>query len=100
MKRDIAVIGITEWMSSFFVLITQKLNIDVQYTCNIHATHGAKPRPPVAKVFRADVVDAINKWAHNEIQLWEYAKELHLKQLALVGMDFLGASKLYNSICG
>jgi hypothetical protein len=99
MREHIAIIGVTEQMPSFMLLLSRRLNIPLELSCGIHDRHGAQPRKPVHESFRPEVIDAINTWARNEVELWEYAKVLHVEQLGRLGMTVSSATEEYDSVC-
>jgi hypothetical protein len=106
------VVGITEYMPSFFILLFHELDISLEYintTCKLHYTHGAskmyqnifnnQKRPTVNKILRNSTIDVISERYKNEFVLYDSMIQIHKNQLLKYHLTIEEATSMWNKIC-
>jgi hypothetical protein len=106
------VVGITEYMPSFFILLFYELDISLEYintTCKLHYTHGAskmyqnifnnQKRPTVNKILRNSTIDVISERYKNEFMLYDSMIQIHKNQLLKYDLTIEEAKSMWNKVC-
>ena len=110
LRSEIAVVGTTEHMDSFWTLLGLELNRTLDLSCTAHYDHGGSAdihravfhsatRPPSEEVFAAEVIEVMRQELAGEFVLWREAERLHAQQLARYGLTVEQAASRWQSMC-
>lgn len=110
MRTEIDVIGTTEFMESYWVLLSAVTKTAYPQSCLFKEDHGSShkyqvlfgqsTRPTPEQLFSAQVLSVIRKELTHETTLWEEARQLHKEQLLLyTGLTVEQGVQSHNSYC-
>lgn len=109
MKSDLGVVGLTEWLDSFYTLLGLKFGFHPPRRCSAHNDHGMSTqykilfgqshRPPPDKIFTSEVVAFLETKLLYEMHVWREAKLMHEQQLADYNMTLELSQEKYRLDC-
>jgi hypothetical protein len=107
---QLSIVGTTEEINSFFVLMSIVRNIPLHAFCNLHKDHGAgntnkimfnsTDRPPADKLFQPEVLAYLSAVGEGETQIWNRANEVHIEQLKKHNLSLNESIVIWNKACG
>lgn len=109
-QQDFDAVGVTEWMPSYFVLLSKVYNYDIITACGLHLDHGSSKtyknvygvhaRPSIETLFSPVVLRYLKEKVFDyDIKFWNYMKDIHSLQLKKFGLTVDEAHELYYAAC-
>jgi molybdopterin-guanine dinucleotide biosynthesis protein len=100
-----------EDIESYFVLLHKIFKIDLKVACNKHVTHTEElkkngrdatkfvNRKSLRMLLQPDTLEVFLSAQQNEFAIWDFAKQLHAKQLSEFGLTLESSHAYFRSIC-